>query len=324
MAQKNATLRAQIGGSTYDLMPKGSVYNIYVDDITTLAQKLQQIVTALNGKVTPEQLEQTLAGFAGGGSGGGGADLLDENGIIKQEYLPDGFPYKSGDDNAVILPSTALEVDPDAGFMIVPEVMEFTLGLEYTVTWNGTAYACPCAEFVDPDSKLSGLVLGNLGALGIGDITDHPFLILAYPKEFADENGFNCAIMPIDGSATATVSIAGFVGNFQRMDATFLPVMEPETVIVTAVGDHGSGVTECSHTYEEMNELAKQGKNLVLDVKPGVADSTRMRFHLVTWGWNNVTFNRFEVTGSSAIIAESIVFYSNRSEWNNHVITSDV
>lgn len=71
MAQKNATLRALIEGVIYDLMPKGSVYNVWVDDTTTLAEKLAEVITSLNGKVTPEQLtaaiEEALAGFEGGG-----------------------------------------------------------------------------------------------------------------------------------------------------------------------------------------------------------------------------------------------------------------
>lgn len=71
MAQKNATLRGLIGGIIYDLMPKGSVYNIYLDDTTTLAAKLYEIITALNSKVTPEALEEALAEVSEGKAGVG-------------------------------------------------------------------------------------------------------------------------------------------------------------------------------------------------------------------------------------------------------------
>jgi hypothetical protein len=54
--------------------------------------------------------------------GGGGADLLDENGIIKQEYLPEGFPYRSIAD-PVILPSTTLTADPDSGTYTIPDTI---------------------------------------------------------------------------------------------------------------------------------------------------------------------------------------------------------
>lgn len=70
MAQKDATLRALIEGVIYDLMPKGSAYNIWVDDTTTLAAKLAEVITSLNGKVTPQQMEtaieEALSGFEPG------------------------------------------------------------------------------------------------------------------------------------------------------------------------------------------------------------------------------------------------------------------
>ena len=59
--QKNATLKALIQGVIYELMPKGSVYNIYVDDETTLAAKLAEVIASLNDKVKQEDLEAALA-----------------------------------------------------------------------------------------------------------------------------------------------------------------------------------------------------------------------------------------------------------------------
>ena len=60
MAKKNATLRALINGILYDLMPKGSIYNIYVDENTTLAEKLAEVIASLNGKVTEEKLAEAI------------------------------------------------------------------------------------------------------------------------------------------------------------------------------------------------------------------------------------------------------------------------
>lgn len=61
MAEKNVTLRALIEGALYDLIPKGSVYNIWVDENTTLAAKLAEVINSLNGKVTNEQLAEAVA-----------------------------------------------------------------------------------------------------------------------------------------------------------------------------------------------------------------------------------------------------------------------
>ena len=60
MVQKNATLRALIEGVVYDLMPKDSVYNVWIDDETTLAEKLAEVITSLNGKITENELKEAI------------------------------------------------------------------------------------------------------------------------------------------------------------------------------------------------------------------------------------------------------------------------
>lgn len=47
---KNAILRALIEGVIHDLMVRTDVYNVQVDDSTTLADKLAQVIASLNGK----------------------------------------------------------------------------------------------------------------------------------------------------------------------------------------------------------------------------------------------------------------------------------
>lgn len=58
--EKSAILSALIQGILYDLMVKTNVYNVMVDDNTTLAAKLSEVITSLNAKVTPEQLQKAL------------------------------------------------------------------------------------------------------------------------------------------------------------------------------------------------------------------------------------------------------------------------
>lgn len=59
---RNAILRALIEGALTDLMVKTKVDNVYVDDNTTLAAKLSEIVTSLNSKATTSALTTGLAG----------------------------------------------------------------------------------------------------------------------------------------------------------------------------------------------------------------------------------------------------------------------
>lgn len=63
-AVKSAILRALIEGAITDLMVKTNVSNVYVDDTTTLAAKLSEIITSLNAKASSNDLTTGLAGKA--------------------------------------------------------------------------------------------------------------------------------------------------------------------------------------------------------------------------------------------------------------------
>lgn len=58
---KNAILKALIEGVITELMVKTNVSNVYVDDSTTLAAKLSEIITSLNAKATTEALNTGLS-----------------------------------------------------------------------------------------------------------------------------------------------------------------------------------------------------------------------------------------------------------------------
>lgn len=205
MAQKNATLRGKIGGKQYDLMPKGSVYNIYLDETTTLADKLQEMVTALNGKATPEQLE--------------GAML--ENGTIKRSLLPDGYPYNAMKEIFSVTDGAVT----DDGYPVT-QPLGLVAGDTYEVSWNGTLYSC-VAEGVDMD----GLVFAGLGdtaILGGGEPTGkYPFVMIEMPEGMA-EGGIYAAVMPLDGSETVTFSVFG--GGNIPIDKKWLPEGYPYIV----------------------------------------------------------------------------------------------
>ena len=49
---KNAILKAKVEGIIYEIMAKTGAANVYVDDSTTLATKLSEIVADINGKAT--------------------------------------------------------------------------------------------------------------------------------------------------------------------------------------------------------------------------------------------------------------------------------
>lgn len=61
---KNAILKALIESEIVQLMVRTNVDNVYVDDATTLAAKLAEIISTLNGKATTAALTSGLSGKA--------------------------------------------------------------------------------------------------------------------------------------------------------------------------------------------------------------------------------------------------------------------
>lgn len=72
---RNAILRALLEGAITDLMVKTKVENVFVDDTTTLAAKLSEIITSLNNKATTDALTSGLAAKSNTGHGHAQSDV---------------------------------------------------------------------------------------------------------------------------------------------------------------------------------------------------------------------------------------------------------
>lgn len=57
---KNAILRAKINGALTDLLVKTNANNVYVDETTTLATKLADILSQISGKATPGDITTAI------------------------------------------------------------------------------------------------------------------------------------------------------------------------------------------------------------------------------------------------------------------------
>lgn len=58
---QSAILKAKIAGAIKELMIKTNAENVYIDDSTTLASKLAEIVASLNGKVTTDAMNTAIS-----------------------------------------------------------------------------------------------------------------------------------------------------------------------------------------------------------------------------------------------------------------------
>lgn len=162
------------------------------------------------------------------GTGGGGADLLNENGVIKQEHLPDGYPYYEVNEG-YILPETTITLMSENGEAPLTEALVFFEGQTYRVNWNGTDYECVCTKLAmdtDVDGIVDtylGLAIGDVGLMTGGNSTGEPFVIAVFSPEYAAQVGVPAMVQILDGSTSVTLSIIGIAEKKTAIASKYLP-----------------------------------------------------------------------------------------------------
>lgn len=136
------------------------------------------------------------------------------DGIIKQEHLPDGYPYG---ETAEILPRTTIDIDPGDGGAVIQTPFTLVPGNEYTVTFNGEDYTC-IAQKVETEPGTFLVAIGNVGAIMEGSDTGEPFVVAHLASEVGS---LLHQIVVFDGSTSVTISIVG--DRIVKMDARYLP-----------------------------------------------------------------------------------------------------
>lgn len=193
------------------------IYTAVVDNFSwsmssTKAESQSNKVTSISATSTNTQYPSAKAvfDFVKNNSGGGSvADLLNADGIIKQEYLPEGYPYPGESTLVEILPETTAVFDEENGIFLIMSGVDasmFTEGESYNVTYNGTEYASTAVIMYD--NGIAAMCLGNVGAMTGGTDTGEPFVMIIMPLEMQPDMGVAAQIIPFDGAETVTVSIS--------------------------------------------------------------------------------------------------------------------
>ena len=99
-------------------------------------------------------------------------------------------------DEVLIIPETTVTFDDDGVFLVSQDVL-FFVGSTYIVDWNGTEYTCIVQDLSSLESGLVGL--GNLEVYGFPN-SGEPFVFICIP-------GQGTALVSIDGSTSATISV---------------------------------------------------------------------------------------------------------------------
>lgn len=137
---------------------------------------------------------------------------------LDSKYLNEALQFGTGE-LVEVLPETMVEVDPEMGSGMLPDVLDVIDGNTYKVNWNGTEFECTAQVYVEND--ISGVCLGNLSVMTGGTDTGEPFVIVCFDATTAAGIGAGVVFAPLDGSASVTLSITGEV--VKTIDPKYLP-----------------------------------------------------------------------------------------------------
>ena len=263
--------------------------------------------------LTEAHLQHLEEGIANAGKG---SDLLDENGILKQEYFPEGFPYRRIAD-PVIMPGTTLTADPDSGTYTIPNTIN-TLALSadtrcvvkfevlgYVLKFEVTPQKAP-----ENDQGFKW-VLGNTGLMGDGEDTGEPFLMLLLAPEVAAEAGIGGMMAFAYDAESVMLSIDLVDESFSTIDPSYLP-SNCETVIVKVNGTLGTSGVTTTHTQAQIIELLNAGKNVILTITSGATSICRP----VYYSDSLVQFSEFRVEKSTGnLYVRTICTSADISGW---------
>lgn len=167
MAEKNTIMRGLVEGKVEELFPRTSVFNVEVNDKTTLAEKLVEIIASLNSKVTQEQvqiaIEDALSQFEGGGAGVPG-EKGDNFAITPQDYGYTGsgdatsaFRQALANNRRVYVPGGTYNI---SGELVIGNNCQLELAQDATLNFTQTTGNCI-------SMKASASIVGNHGLVKV-------------------------------------------------------------------------------------------------------------------------------------------------------------
>jgi hypothetical protein len=192
------------------------------------------------------------------------ADITDADGVIKQEHLPEGYPYKTVEEG-YILEECQPMFSTQMGAFVVNESLHYVeVGKEYTVTWNGTEYNCVVKIITNAPPQYAHFIglpaIGNFAVVG-GENTGEPFAILCAPEELVATYGFAYGVIPLDGSTEITLSIKGGIPIYHPISEKYL--INP-TIKITVEVDQTFKVISCDKKFAQVFEKVYSGSDAML------------------------------------------------------------
>lgn len=206
------------------------------------SQEIIDYVMNTPNNTNPAILKQMLD--ANGGDSGG-CDVLNEDGIIKQEHLPEGYPYKVIEEGYLLTTEDALTARmyfSSYSFGSCPKAIE---GEEYTVIVNGVEQTATAYR-------------DEQGNLCLGDATEGSWVVM-----FTDDGENGGIINTPDCPESCTASIYGPYIAIMPLSEDLLPEIESDVFIIYG-GVVSDGSFSINKTYTEMLKAHSEGRKLVL------------------------------------------------------------
>ena len=145
------------------------------------------------------------------------AELLNKNGILRQDVLPEGYPYV---EDGLTIPEVTLYIDEETNSMAIQNAFQLVADNLYTVNYNGIEYECLAKSFTI--EGIDVIVLGNISVIdGISEPTDEPFIIMNVPDYITQASGIYGFVQPLDGITEAIVKVSGKI--IKKIDKSLLP-----------------------------------------------------------------------------------------------------
>lgn len=139
------------------------------------------------------------------------------NSPISYDYMPEGYPSKSIG-TVTLMEEQEVAFAKSSSFMLAtsPVVLELADGEKLTVVWDGVSY--------DTVVTMVGgqfPAFGNLGLMGMGDVTDYPFVCFY--------EGGTTLWATADTAASHTIKVIATKVSYEKIDSKFLPVADETT-----------------------------------------------------------------------------------------------
>lgn len=131
---------------------------------------------------------------------------------LTYDYMPEGYPSKSiGTVTLMEEQEVAFIASNGAMAAVSPVALDLADGDNLTVVWDGVSY-----DTVVTMARGQFPVFGNLGLIGIGDVTDHPFA-------YVDSGNGTPMWATADTATSHTIKVIGQKVTYQTMSDSFVP-----------------------------------------------------------------------------------------------------